>query len=331
MRKIIQFVTSVAAAAALLAPVFVPSVISAQESGVEGNGIKASPVRTELVINPGESRTITLTVQNITRTSADYQSIINDFVTNGEEGQPALILDADKFAPSHSLKRYITPIPNTHIPAGESREIKVTISIPKDAAGGGYYGAVRFTPAGSQGERNVTLSASVAPLLLVKVPGDIKEDMSISSFDVRRGSDGVGGSSIFMTNKDLFSVVRFENKGNVHEQPFGKVRLLKDGKVLQETEINASDTKANVLPDSIRRFSTPLDKVGSFGKYTVEGNFGYGSDGQLLTAKTSFWVIPLALIIAAVVGLVLVLLLIFGLPRAVKNYNKRVVRRANKR
>ncbi len=306
-------------------------IVNAQTGGVAGNGIKVSPVRTDLTINAGESKTVTLSVQNITTTSADFQAIINDFVPNGEEGQPALILDADKFAPSHSLKRYIASVPNTNIPAGQSRDIKVTINVPKDAAGGGYYGAVRFTPAGSAGEKNVTLSASVGSLILVKVPGDIKEDTVISSFDVRKGEQGVGGSSFFTTNKNLFSVVRFQNRGNTHEQPYGKVRLLKGSKVLQETEINNKDPKGNVLPDSVRRFDTKLDKVGAFGKYTVEGNFGYGTNGQLLTAKTTFWVIPLALIVGILVAIILIVALAIWVPKAVKNYNRNVIRKAGRR
>lgn len=307
------------------------SVVNAQTSDAAGNGIKVSPVRSELTINPGESKTLTLSVQNITGTTAEFQAIINDFVVNGELGQPALILDADKYAPSHSLKRYISEISNTNIEAGKSKDVKVVITMPKDAAAGGYYGAVRFTPAGSSTDKNVTLSASVGSLILVKVPGDLKEDMTISSFDVRKGEDGVGGSSFFTSNKKLYAVVRFKNSGNVHEQPFGKIRLLKGGKVLQQTEINNTDPRGNVLPDSIRRFNTELTKVGSFGKYTVEGNFGYGTNGQLLSANSSFWVVPLGLIVGVLVAIILIVLAVIAIPKAVKRYNRNVLRKAGRR
>lgn len=307
------------------------SPVSAQTSNAAGNGIKVSPVRSELTINPGESKSVTLSVQNITGTTAEFQAIVNDFVVNGELGQPALILDADKFAPSHSLKRYISAISNTTIDGGKTKDIKVVITIPKDAAAGGYYGAVRFTPAGSATDKNVTLSASVGSLILVKVPGDLKEDTTISSFDVRKGEAGVGGSSFFTSNKDLYSVVRFRNSGNVHEQPFGKIRLLKSGKVLQETEINNTDPRGNVLPDSIRRFNTKLTKVGSFGKYTVEGNFGYGTNGQLLSAKSSFWVVPLALIVGVLAAIIVIIVAIIAVPKAVKRYNRNVLHKAGRR
>lgn len=329
MKKISRLLVGSIMAVGLLVAGF--SGVGSVSAQTTGNGIKVSPVRSDLTINAGESRTITLSVQNITSGDAEFQAIINDFVSNDENGQPALILDSDKFAPSHSLKRYMADIPNFTIAAGKTKEVKVTVNIPSNAAAGGYYGAVRFTPAGSNGNSNVVLSASVGSIILVKVPGDIKEDLVIDSFDVRRGEDGVGGSSFFTTNKKLFAVVRFKNNGNAHEQPFGKVRLLKGDKVLQETEINKTDPKGNVLPDSVRRFNVELTSLGSFGKYTVQGNFGYGSNGQLLSASSTFWVVPLALIIGIIVLIVVALLLIFVLPKALKKHSRNTTRKAGRR
>lgn len=311
------------------------SLASAQSTGAAGNGIRVSPVRTDITIDAGQTSTVTLTVQNITSGSAEYQAIINDFVAgNNEDGQPALILDANQYAPSHSLKRYIAPIPNMTIDAGQSKQVKVTITIPKDAAAGGYYGAVRFTPVASEGKsnNNVTLSASVGSLILVKVPGDVKENVTLESFDVRTNLTEKGaGSAVFFSNKGLYAVARFKNTGNVHEQPFGKVVLKRGNTILQTTEINNTDPKGNVLPDSTRRFVVKLDKVGLWGKYTVDGNFGYGTNGQLLSGTTSFFVIPLGLILGVLALIAVVLLLIFVLPKAIKRYNARVVRRANRR
>jgi hypothetical protein len=83
------------------------------------------------------------------------------------------------------------------------------------------------------------------------------------------------------------------------------------------------------LPDSIRRFSVPLTGLGSFGKYTIEGNFGYGSKGQLLSATTTFYIIPLYIIIIAIIIILLILFAIFVLPRIIRKYNKGVINRAS--
>ena len=216
--------------------------------------------------------------------------------------------------------------------AGQTKEIKVTITVPKTAAGGGYFGAVRFASAGGNDPtKNVTLAASVGSLVLVKVPGDVVESVKLESIDVRSGKDAANGNSVFTSNKNLYAVARFKNTGNVHEQPFGKIIVKKGSKLLQTTEINNTDPKGNVLPDSVRRFSIKLDKIGTFGKYTVEGNFGYGTNGQLLSGKTSFFVVPVVLIVVALVVLALLILAAVGLPKMIKRYNAGVVRRANRR
>lgn len=334
MKKLSHIISALLVAVGLATAGVVPALAAtATQTSGSANGLKVSPVRTDLTINPGSSQTLTITVQNVTTVQATFQAIVNDFVAaSGENGQPSLLLNPNQYAPSHSLKRYVAPIPDITIPAGQTAQVKVTINIPKDAAGGGYFGAVRFAPAGSNGgNQNVTLSASVGSLILVKVPGDIKDDLLIQSFDTRGSADANSGNSFFTSNNSIYAVVRFNNQGNVQEEPFGKILLKKGNKVLQTTEINNTDPKGNVLPGSIRRFSVKLDKVGSFGKYTIEGNFGYGSNGQLLSASSTFYVVPVLLIVLAIIVLLIILFLIFGLPRAMRRYNQRVLRRAGRR
>lgn len=296
-----------------------------------GNGLRVSPVRTDITIKPGQTQSINVTATNITTIPATLQVIINDFTaSNDETGQPALILTPNQFAPSHSLKRFVKPIPSFTLQPGQQKTVAATITVPADAIGGGYYGTVRFAPAGSGGnDKTVSLAGSVGSLVLVRVPGDIKDQMSIASFDVRQGNSA---KSLFTDKKDIKAVIRFQNEGNIQEQPFGKI-LLKDrsNKILAEYEINSVDPRGNVLPDSIRRFETKLDKIGNFGKYKVEGNFGYGSNGQLLSASTTFYVVPFALIAGFLVLVAVLLFLIFGLPKLIRAYNQRIINQASRR
>jgi len=298
-----------------------------------GNGLRVSPVRSDLTINPGKSQTININVTNVTTVSATFQAIVNDFVANPDEsGNPAIILDPNQSAPSHGLKHYVQPIKNFTLAAGQQKSVPVTVAIPANAPGGGYFGAVRFAPANVSAapNQNVTLAGSVGSLILVKVPGNITDKLSLASFDVR---DKKGdASSFFTSNKDITAAVRFQNEGNVQEEPFGKI-LLKNhsGKILATYELNNTYPPGNVLPDSIRRFNIALNKVGSFGQYKVEGNFGYGSGGQLLSASTTFYVIPISVIIGFVLLVLLLLFLVFGLPRLIRAYNRRILRRAGRR
>lgn len=305
------------------------SPISAQAASQNGagNALKVSPVRNDLEVKPGSSQVVDIYVQNLTSRPANLRAIVNDFVASADEsGTPNIILDESKAAPTRSLKQYVEKVPDFTIQPNEQKNVKVKVTIPKEADAGGYFGVVRFAPAGSGSDKTLTLSGSVGSLLLVKVPGDLREQANIASFDVRKDSKA---GSYFTTGKDLQAVVRVKNSGNVQIEPFGKIMLKKGGETLGTYEVNNTKPRGNVLPDSIRRFDIALgDKVGSFGKYTLDANLGYGSKGQLITATSTFYVVPVPVIIISLLVLLLVAFTIFVLPRLIKRYNQRVIQKA---
>ncbi|HSW98216.1 MAG TPA: DUF916 domain-containing protein [Candidatus Saccharimonadales bacterium] len=308
-----------------LAPV--GTAFAAQTAAVGGNALKISPVRADVEMDPGTSKVFDVTITNLTSVPAALHGAVNDFTTGDEQGHPNIILDENQSAPSHSLKQFTQPIGNFTLAPGAQKDVKVSITVPKGAAGGGYYGAVRFYPQAT-GDKNLNLAASVGTLVLLKVNGAVIEKLNMASFDIRRGDNS---AVIFTSGKGLVSVSRFQNTGNVQLEPFGKMVLKRFGKQVATFEVNTADPKSNVLPDGIRRFDTHLSDVGSFGKFSLEGNFGYGTTGQLLTAKVTFYVIPVSLVITIGAILVVLVALIFLVPRALRNYNRRVLRRASRR
>lgn len=333
-------VTSASAVIAVSAIVLSTTAVYAASSGIvgapgSGNGMRVSPVRSDLVIKPGSSQTIDVYVQNLTNKTATLQGIVDDFVANpNETGTPAILLNGEK-APSHSLKGYVEPISDFTLAPSATQDVKVTINIPAGTAGGGYFGAVRFAPATANTDKNVNLTASVGSLLLVTVPGKIVQQMDIASFDVRqvdaKANTTISQPSVlFTSNKNLGAVVRFENTGNLQEAPFGNVILKKGKKVLNTYQVNNIVPRGDVLPDSIRHFIVPLTGLGSLGRYTIVGNFGYGTTGQLLSAQTSFYIVPIAAIIIAIVVVLILLLLIFGVPRMIRAHDRSVVRKASR-
>jgi hypothetical protein len=322
-------------ASILLSSAWIGSVNAAQTAQVgDGNALKVSPVRIDVKMDPGTSQVITVTIQNLTSSKAILHPVVNDFVAAGDEtGRPNIILNEDEYAPSHSLKRLVDPLADITVDPGESRPVKVTITAPKDAPGGGYYGAVRFAPASTDGDKNVNLAASVGTLVLLRMSGDITEELSVESFDVRKKDGETFGkpSTFFMDKSNISAVIRFKNTGNVQVEPFGTISLKRFGKTVADYQVNNADVRGSVLPDSIRRFDVSMDKLSSFGKYTLSGNFGYGESGQLLTVQTTFYIIPLFMILIGVGIILLLLFLIFVLPRMIKAYNRRVIRRASRR
>jgi hypothetical protein len=328
MRKLFRLGSIYAALSIILAMSTGGVALAATTNSGTANGFKISPVRTDYSVNPGSTKTVQVFITNVTQNTENLQVLVNDFTTNNENGAPSLYLN-NQSAPSHSLRQFVTLSSKTlDLQPGEQKIITVVIAIPAGAKPGGYFGAVRVAPASLQGQQSVNLAASVASLILVTVPGDYAEQMSLASFDVLQNGHQ---HSIFKSSKGLQVRARFNNTGDVQEQPFGKVNVLKGGKIVYSAEINNNDPRGNVLPNSIRKFTVDIKNVSGFGKYTVEGNFGYGGKGQLLSAKTTFYVVPLMAIVWVLIVVVVVLFLVFGLPRLMRGHDQRVLRRAGRR
>jgi len=298
---------ALALAFAVLLSLLVSSHSYAQSASNAANTIKVTPVRSDIEIKPGESKTVQVTVSNLTKSSISVTPVTNDFIAGDDRGTPALILDADKYAPSHSLKRFMGPLATGTIPVGQSKTFNVVITVPATAQAGGYFGAVRFAPSDPDGGGQVNLSASVASLILLTVPGDIVEKLTLKDFTIQQ--NGNNGTS-FRTPDNLQASFSFENEGNLQAGPFGKLSVKNGDKVVYSADFNNEQPRDVILPDSSRRWELPLKDIEAFGHYDVTATFTYGTKNQTIEVTKSFWVIPTWLIFAAIGAVVFVLLII---------------------
>jgi len=113
-----------------------------------------------------------------------------------------------------------------------------------------------------------------------------------------------------MMSGDVSVITRLKNVGDIHVQPFGKVQVKNMfGKVVKEYELNSTDPRANILPDSTRKFEDAIAKPGRgwFGRYTISANIGYSQgSGDLISSNSTFWYLPLWFIILVIVLIVAV-------------------------
>lgn len=301
---------------------------AAHAEDTTANTLKVSPVRTDVQIKPGQSGTVKVTVSNLTGNDILVRPIENDFVQGDENGTPSLILDANQYASTHSLKRFMTPLSDVTIPAKESKTVEVLITVPSDAQAGGYFGAIRFAPTTPDSGGQVNLSASVASLILLTVPGPVTEKLDLTDFSLLQG--GKAGTD-FRTPNDLQISFRFENKGNIQLGPFGKISVSQGKDVVYDYDFNAETPRDVVLPDGARKWTIPLENIKDFGHYTVNATFTYGSKNQSIDVERSFWVIPTSYIIAAVVALILLIGFIVWLVYFLKGRRRRAARRGGRR
>lgn len=283
------------------------ALAGAQNDGGVGNGFRITPVRSELTIEKGRQEVLEISIENPTDAKITAVPVVNDFVaSDSEDGEPRLILEeTDDARPKNSLKDLVQDIESVELGPHEKKEVPVTLSVPEDASSGGYYGAIRFVPAETSGDGNVGLSASVGTIVLVRVPGDLTERLDLVQLSAAQDGKAKG----FLTSGNVQVLTRLKNSGDIHVQPFGKVQVKNMfGKTVAEYELNDSDPRANILPDSTRRFVDGLSDQSWLGRYTISANLGYAQgSGDVITAQSSFWYLPawaIAVLVAALAALV---------------------------
>lgn len=311
----------VTVAALLPALLFSSNAIAETVDSASTNVLKITPVRTDIQIPAGETKTVKVTVTNLTDRDITVRPIENDFTAGDERGTPALILDQDEYAETHSLKRFMIPLPDVTIPANSAQAVEVTIRVPATAQAGGYFGALRFAPVSPEDGGQVNLSTSVASLILMTVPGDAVEKLTLTDFSIQQ--NGKTGDN-FSTANDIQVTLRLQNEGNIQMGPFGKISVTQGSEVVYDYDFNTEQPRDMVLPDSARRWDVPLKNIGSFGHYTVTATLTYGESNQTIEVTKSFWVIPTIVIVGAIVGTLLLVAIIITVILVVRNSKRRV-------
>lgn len=288
--KRILFSAVLVIAAALFS---VSSLIHAQDQQ-SASGLQISPTRTELTVNRGSNGTVTVNLKNVTGGDILAKPEIDDFVSDNNTGTPRLITDSNQKSP-YTIKDFISRIADIPMKKGESKTIKIPVNVPADQSPGGYFGVIRFIadPVDNKDNktgRQINLTASLGHIVLVNVPGNVKEQLQLVSFKAEK--NGKTGS-VFSSSPDGMAL-GLKNTGNSFSKPFGTVTIKNfRGKQVLQYEVNNTDPRGNVLPESTRIFHDKINSLGSSpGRYTAIASVSYGNGGDVLVSEIHFWVIP---------------------------------------
>ncbi len=267
-----------------------------QDNG--GSGLSISPTRTELKIERGASDKVEISIRNVTRGAIIAKPFISDFESDDATGEPKL---TDK-RNSASINSFVSGLVDVPLAPGENKNLVYNVNIPKDAVAGGYYGAVtyRAVPANQSSPESgeVALTANVASLVLIEVPGDITEQIQVTNVKVQKD----GKASSFFTSIPNQVGISIKNNGNSFSKPFGTVAVTNmSGKQVFSYELNNSTPRSNILPKTSRTFTDGLKDIKRPGRYTVTANISHGTGGEVLTKKVSFWYLPVWLIVTLLV------------------------------
>jgi hypothetical protein len=329
MKKII-LITTALFSVLMLTAVSVSAVTG--ETDGSGQALEISPPVITLSADPGETIKTQISIRDISSVKLLVEGQVNDFVAAGEDGTPKLLIDENTKTEDnpYSMQSWIEPLNTLTLNPKEIKKLQVVINVPSNAAPGGYYASVRFTASAPGIEiSGVALSASIGSLLLIKVNGEVKENMS--PVEIGASLKPGGENNILFESTPIYFFERIKNNGNIHEQPTGQM-IVTDMFGKKVAVVNINLPPKNILPNSIRRFEQKFDKsvIGNkmlFGKYTVNMKMVYGNDDKVLTSSFSFWVIPYRLIGIAIIVLVV---LFFALRFGLKRYNAHIIKQAHR-
>ncbi len=306
-----------------------PGGAASTSSGSPGQGLEISPPVVELSANPGQTVTVPIDVRDITRGELIAKGQADDFgASSNESGQPQILLN-ENGETRYSLKYWIPSVPDMDLQPDQLKTADIVINVPANAEPGGHYGVVRFTavPPNLAGT-GVALSASVGTLILLTVNGPVTHNLTLVQFSSglqNNKTDNWTSKSSFETGPVDF-LVRLHNGGTVHEQPSGQI-VVKNMFGRQVSTMTVNSTGGNVLPDSIRRFTTAMSNKKLFGYYSATLSLTYAKTMRV-NGSLHFWVIPWMLVLTV---LLLIVILFFALRWALKRYNEHIISKAGGR
>jgi len=210
--------------------------------------IGISPLIFELTANPGDVIENYIKVYNPSAESTIVIKMeVEDIAPTGETGQ-VIVEPAE--TESYSITRWVTMEPReVGLQPGEEKFVKFIIRVPENAEPGGHYGTVLAGTKSVSGPEGtgVGIVTRTGSLILVTVPGVMKEELAIKDFSAPRYSE----------HGPILFTIRFENTGTIHVKPKGLITITNWlGKKVEDI----SFPEKNVLPKGIRKFEASWDQ-----------------------------------------------------------------------
>lgn len=265
------------------------------------------PGKIELPLSPGESRVVEVTVTNRLGEPRVFNLEVEDAAGTKDPERPVALL-GDDIGP-YTLKDYLLiPEKSFVLGAGERARIPVTVAIPEDAEPGGRYGSVLVTTTTLPNESGVSSNAQsgsaivsrIGTLFFITTPGIVELEGELTDFAT------IPDKKFFTKGPMKFSIL-FENIGSVHLNPYGTISI--DNMLGEEVGFIEMEPWY-ALPQSLRFREVVWDREFMIGRYTATLELNRGYNDIIDTAKISFWVLPLNVVLPVLGGIIFIIFLI---------------------
>lgn len=251
-----------------------------------------SPSRVEVSVTPGGETIQPITVVNKLGRPAKFTVSVQAFEGSRDPAQTVVFTeDSSPWAAS----RWVTPeLQEFTLEHGQRMTFNISLRPPADLPPGGRYGAVLIDSQSSDADSGtqVKLITRVGALLLVRVAGPVDERGRLTEFSAPR----------VLSSGPVDFKLAFENEGNIHQQPYGRIEVRNVFGTLVGT---VPVEPWYVLPQAIRETTARWDRTWLWGPYSATAEVSHGRDtvGHA-QATVRFWVLPWRLMLIVLLGVV---------------------------
>ena len=176
---------------------------------------------------------------------------------------------------------------------GGLQRVRFIIDVPPDAAPGGHYLSILASlDVSGAGPGGVSVGHRVGALILLRVAGEVKEDLRVAAFT------GPGFAARGPVTFDLLA----RNWGNVHLRPAGVVTV---GNMFGDEVARMPIQKENILPGSERSFAVTWDAGWQIGSFTAEYVGIYGAQNTVVKSRSTVVIFPWHVALPALAALAL--------------------------
>ena len=267
-----------------------------------------APAKIEFNVNPGDEIRFSIYTRNDGEVPGELYSIVKGF-TEDEGGTKIWVENAPEIE-WVKIPQKISASP------GETIEVPVVINVPQDAPPGGHFLAIGFgTLPGKQRGSGLAIGVNVLSLVYINISGNRIDKISISEFMAKR---------VYFDFPVKF-VYKIKNEGNTYVRPTGEIEISNIfGKLIANLRVNEKEFQ--ILPGKEKVLENEWSNNFAFGPYKAKLNIYYGlNQSQNLVFNYWFFMLPIKVIS---IVFVLIIFVIFILPRLIKKYNEYIIRKA---
>lgn len=263
-------------------------VVSPKQVSAAGSerGLTISPIRFEININPGESKSEKLKVSNFSKNaidvnmSAEVFSVINpqyDYEFNNKSKTSKWIRFSED---------------NFNLPVGSTKNISFSLNVPNGAEPGGYYFSIFSSSNTESGDVEVMSKQRVASLIYVTVTGDITKKGQLKSL-----------VTPWLINEKSIWSMSVQNTGTAHFRSGINVELYdifgnRSGSVLHLDPL--------ILPNTIRDISGLIPRPITPGLYKIFFYVDLGDNSNIKISRYAFFA-PLWFIIVCFLSILMII------------------------